>query len=147
MTEIPPRPIDLEALIRAHPFIRIERPPELWKIDVDDVLFIRFFGELLVALLGRNGGELANVTVQFSNVVIESDAAGPMPEGEFVAVTGLFNADTTPEISRIPNAGSRPSLLSSDLEYAAANAGGAWAYTRSLGGVLGSVTVFFSRRR
>ena len=61
MTSIPPRPIDLEALITAHPFITIQRPQELWQPDVDDVLFIRFFGELLVALLGRNGGELAAV--------------------------------------------------------------------------------------
>ena len=145
MTGVPPRPIDLEALIRAHPFITIERPPELWQVEIDDVLFIRFFGELLVALLGRNGGELAAVAVQFSNVVVEPATAGPMPQGEFVAITGLFSADSVPEFARVPDRHAKPPLLSTDLESAAATAGAVWAYTRSLGGGKGGVTVLFPR--
>jgi len=146
MTVVPPRPIDLHALIRAHPYITIERPPELWQPDVDDVPFIRFFGELLVASLSRNGGDLARVTVHISNVVIDPSAADPMPPGEFVAVTGIGEGDWGPELARCPTVGSRPPLVSDDVESAAAAAGAAWAYTRTLDRGRGSVTVLFRRR-
>jgi hypothetical protein len=146
MDLVPPRPIDLQALIAAHPFITIERPPELWQPDADDVRFIRFFGELLALLLARNGGELAAVTVNVSNVFVDASAADPMPEGEFVAITGFGGGDWSPEIARRPAGQSRPALGTEDLELAAAAAGAVWAYTRQLSGDRGSVTVLFRRR-
>jgi hypothetical protein len=146
MNLVPPRPTDLDALIAAHPFITIERPPELWQPDANDVRFIRFFGELLALLLARNGGELAAVTVNISNMVVEASAAGPMPDGEFVAITGFGAGDWSPEIARCPAPQSRPALGTEDLEAAAAAAGAAWAYTRQLSGDRGSVTVLFRRR-
>jgi hypothetical protein len=36
-----PRRIDLGALLNAHAFMRVERPPDLWEVGVDDDTFIR----------------------------------------------------------------------------------------------------------
>ena len=139
-------PIDIEALIRAHPYINIERPPEVWQPDSDDALFIRFFGELLAAILARNGGKLANVTVGISNVVVEPTTAGPIPQGEFVAITGFLAGDALREVARVPDGATLPPVVSRDLESAAAAAGAAWVYTRALTDQRNSVTVLFSRR-
>ncbi len=43
-----PRRIDLDALLTAHAFMRVERPPELWQVDIDDEPFIRMLGEMIV---------------------------------------------------------------------------------------------------
>jgi hypothetical protein len=146
MTGVPPRPVDLAALIRAHPFITIEYPPELWQPDVDDVRFIPFFGEVIVASLVRNGQVLADVTINVSNVVIEPSAAGPMPAGEFIGITAYGPGNWGGDVARHPVHGARPPLVSADLEAAAAAAGARWAYTRDLGQNTGSVTVLFARR-
>ena len=143
----PPRTIDLDALIRAHPFIAIERPPELWQTDADDALFIRFFGEMIAASLVRNGGNLAAVTISFNNLVIELPAADPMPAGEFVAVTAHGPGDWGGDQSRRPRSDAHPSIVSRDFESAAATAGAQWAYSRDLGKGGGSVTVLFRRRQ
>lgn len=34
---VEPRRIDLDALLNAHAFMRVERPSQLWEVDVDDV--------------------------------------------------------------------------------------------------------------
>ena len=112
-------------------------------IDADDLLFIRFFGELIAASLVRNGGNLGAVTINFSNVVIEPDAADPMPAGEFVAVTARGPGDWGGDVSRRPSGGARPPLAGPDLESAAASAGARWAYSRNLGADGGSVTFLF----
>jgi hypothetical protein len=43
---VEPRRIDLDALLNAHAFMRVERPPLLWEVDVDDEPFIRTLGEM-----------------------------------------------------------------------------------------------------
>ena len=40
----------LDALIRAHGFMRTERPPELWEADTEDVRFIPLLGEMIARL-------------------------------------------------------------------------------------------------
>jgi hypothetical protein len=144
--DLPPRPVDLAALLRAHPYIAIERPPVLWPPDADDVPFVRVFGELIAASLVRNGGDLAAVTINVSNVVIEPEAGGRMPVGEFVAVTARGRGEWGPEIARAPDPSRQPPLVTSDLEAAATAAGVVWAYTRRLGDRQGSVTLLFKRR-
>jgi len=141
-----PRPIDLDALIRAHPFIGIERPRDLWTIGVDDDLFIRFFGELIAASLVRNGNVLDAVEINFSHVVIEPESADPMPAGEFVAVSARGPGDWGDDLSRRPSAHAQPPIVGADFEAAAAAAGADWAYTRNLGADGGSVTVLFRRK-
>jgi hypothetical protein len=36
----------LDALLRAHGFMRVERPPRLWEADTDDERFIPLLGEV-----------------------------------------------------------------------------------------------------
>jgi hypothetical protein len=49
--------MDLEALLRAHPFMKVERPPQLWSPDTEDEPFLRMLGEMIALGLGR-GNEL-----------------------------------------------------------------------------------------
>jgi hypothetical protein len=98
------------------------------------------------AHLGADGGVLARVTIGLAHVVIEPDVAGPMPAGEFLAVTARGEGEWGPEVSRVPDASSRPGMVSADLEGAAAAAGARWGYTRVLGANRGSVTLLFTRR-
>ncbi len=143
---IEPRPIDLEATLRAHPFVRVERPPELWQPDALDVPFVGLLGEMLAAALGRNGITLAEVTLNVSNISVDEASAGPMPAGEFVAVTVSSAGNWGPELQRVPAVDQRPPIVSHYVEHAAVTAGVRWAYTRDLGDGRGSVTVFFNRR-
>jgi hypothetical protein len=39
-------PLRFDALIRAHGFMRTERPPEIWEADTEDVRFIPLLGEM-----------------------------------------------------------------------------------------------------
>jgi hypothetical protein len=136
---------ELEGLIRAHSFLKVERPLELWEPDAELEPFIRALGEMIAAGLVRNGQELGEITLNVSNVVVEESAAGPMPMGEFVAVTIRSGGDWSPEATWDPAAPRDGSLVSSDLEAALTVASAAWAYTRDLGGE-GSVTVLYPRR-
>ena len=85
----------LDALLRAHGFMKVERPPELWEADTEDTTFIPLLGEMIVACLLR-GGKLEQLTLNASNVVVEKDVAPPQP-GEYVAVsisgTVIWDAD------------------------------------------------------
>ena len=135
---------ELEGLLRAHSFLQVERPPELWEPDVELEPFIRLLGEMIAAGLVRNGQELGEITLNVSNVVVDEAAAGPMPMGEFVAVTIRSAGDWNPETTWDPVTEHDGSLVSHDLENALSVASAAWAYTRELGDE-GSVTVLFPR--
>jgi hypothetical protein len=45
----------LDALLRAHGFMRVERPPQLWEADTDDLTFIALLAEMVAASLARGG--------------------------------------------------------------------------------------------
>jgi hypothetical protein len=135
---------ELEGLLRAHSFLKVERPPELWEPDVELEPFIRLLGEMIAAGLVRNGQELGEITLNVSNVVVDEAAAGPMPMGEFVAVTIKSAGDWSPETTWDSVGEHDGSLVSHDLENALTVASAAWAYTRELGDE-GSVTVLFAR--
>jgi hypothetical protein len=96
--------------------------------------------------LVRNGQELSEIMLNVSNVTVESDAAGPMPAGDFVAVTIRSGGDWSPETTWDPAARHDGSLVGRDLEAALTTASAAWAYTRELGADAGSVTVLYPRR-
>ena len=133
---------ELEGLLRAHSFLRVERPPELWEPGVELEPFIRLLGEMIAAGLVRNGQELGEITLNVSNVTVEPEAAGPVPAGDFVAVTIRSGGDWSPETTWDPAAEHDGFLVSRDVEAALSRASAAWAYTRQLGEE-GSVTVFF----
>ncbi|HJS25503.1 MAG TPA: hypothetical protein VJ913_00055 [Actinomycetota bacterium] len=44
--------MELEALLRAHGFMRIESPPEPWEADTQDEAFLKMLGEMIVIGLG-----------------------------------------------------------------------------------------------
>jgi hypothetical protein len=137
---------ELDGILNAHVFLRVERPPVLWETDVDLEAFIRALGETIAAGLVRNGQELSEITLNVSNVTVEPEAAGPMPVGDFVAVTIRSGGDWSPETTWDPDARHDGSLVGHDLETALTTASAAWAYTRELGADAGSVTILYPRR-
>jgi hypothetical protein len=133
----------LDATLRAHGFMRIERPPLLWEIDVaDDRPFFRLLGELIAHGLGR-GSELSELLLAASNVTIEPETLREVAAGDYVALTIRGRGDWGPEQTWVPASAAR--LVGADLDRAAREAGIAWGYTRVLGPDEGSITVLFPR--
>lgn len=139
-----PRRIDLDAVLTAHAFMRVERPPELWAIDVDDDVFIRMLGELIVVgLLHHN--VLAELTLNVANVTVGEDGPAGVDAGDHVAVTVRGPGTWEEEVAWTP-ASDEP-LWSSDLDTAVRAASASYAYLRPLGDDGGSITVFIPRSR
>ena len=135
------RASELDGILNAHAFLRVERPPKLRSTTVELEPFVRLLGEVIVAALARNGQKLEEITLNVSNVVVDAEAAGPSPEGEYVAVTIRSRGDWSPETAWTP--GAETTLISADLTAALASARASYAYTRRLAGAAGSITVFF----
>ena len=93
-----PRRIDLDALLTAHAFMRVERPPELWQVDVEDEPFIRMLGEMIVVGLLHHD-VLADLTLNASNVTVGDDGPDGVAPGDYVAMTvrgpGAWERDIT----------------------------------------------------
>ncbi len=137
--------IDVESVLRAHPFLRTEAPPEPWQPEADDEAFFPLLGEMIAAGLAR-GNELGDLTLSFANVAVQPSAAGPIPEGEHVAVTIRGRGDWSPERTWSREGGaSPPPFVTTDLETAAMNSGAVFAYTRQFAAGEGSITTLFSR--
>jgi hypothetical protein len=134
--------MDLDGPLRAQSAVKVERPPTLWEADTETEPFLALLGQLIALGLGR-GNELADLTLNVSNVVVEpDDEEGSISEGEFVAIT-LRGAGTWEDDSWRP--GIEPTSASlRQLGPAAAEAGAVHAYERNLGAE-GSVTVFLPR--
>ena len=80
-------------------------------------------------------------------VTVTTDAADPLPPGDFVAITIRGRGDWSPEVARRPLQNGDPPLVNTDLRScSAAAAGAAYCYTRVLASDEGSVTAFFARR-
>ena len=135
---------ELDGLLNAHAYLRVERPPTLWPPDSELEPFTRLLGEMIAAGLVRNGGVLAELTLNVSNVVIEPEVAGPLPAGEFVAVTIRGQGDWKPETSW--TAPARSGAVLKSVQEAASAAGAAHLYSRVLGDDDGSVTVLLPRQ-
>jgi len=138
---------ELEALLRAHSYLRMERSPVLWAVSTEVEAFGRCLGEMIAAGLARNGGRLGEVTLNVSNVTVEPGVAEPIPAGDFVAFTIRTLGNWSPEATWSPREVGAPLLVNSDLSVAAAKAGAAYGYSRNFGNGGGSVTVFFERGR
>jgi hypothetical protein len=131
--------MQLDALLRAHGFLRVERPPLLWEVAAEDVPLVRLLGEMIAAALAR-GTELADVILNVANVTVMP--GGDHPErpplaGDYVAFTIVAGAGAFLPERAWP--GSEP-LVSPDLDAAARAAGARYGYTRER-----SVTVFLPR--
>jgi hypothetical protein len=141
----------LESLLRAHEFMKIERPPELWEADTEDVRLIPLLGEMIASGLAV-GASLGELTLGASNVVVstfEDDDAGaqsiqvPNP-GEYVALTVSGPTDFGADGAWYPGTGSSQRLLAR-LTGRLDVAGVRFAYIRQLPSS-GSFTVFLRRK-
>jgi hypothetical protein len=134
--------VDLGPYLRAHSYLRVERPFTLWPADVDDVALIRLTGEVLAFALGR-GTELADILMRASNVTVPGDDS-PVAAGDYVALTFAGAGDWSPEVSWTPATDGKRVLVNDDVTRAARAAGIPWAYTR-VEADGGSVTIFLRR--
>jgi hypothetical protein len=135
--------VKLDAWLRAHAFMRVERPPRLWEIDVaDDRPFVRLLGELIALGLVR-GSPLEELVLNASNVTVEPGTLAEVPPGDYVALSVRGRGDWSPEQTWRPAAAER--LVGADVDRAAREAGVVYAYARVLGTDEGSITVFFPR--
>ncbi len=137
--------MEFDAILRAHGFMRTERPPELWEADTRDEVFLPMLGEMIALGLGR-GNELEALTLNVSNTTVEPDddpeEEAWAPAGDYVAVTVRGAGSWQDDLWR---AGQGPTKgLLSDIGPAADTAGAVLAYTRDLGAG-GSVTVLLPR--
>lgn len=129
-------PLRLAPLLRAHEFMKIERPPVVWDADTEDTRFVPLLGEMIAAALGK-GTPLAELTLSAANVVVEpyadgEDATHQSPDpAEYVAVTvrGVadFGADATWKASAPP-----PPGLLARLNERLEIAGARYAYLRRM---------------
>ena len=142
MIALEPRRIDLEALLNAHAFMRVERPPTLWEVAVDDEPFIRMLGEMIVVGLLHHD-VLAELTLNVANVTVDDDGPDGVGVGDYVAISvsgpGEWERD-----ARWTPASTEP-FWSPDLDAAIRAASGSFAYRRRLGEDEGSITVFIPR--
>ena len=134
--------MNLEPILRAHGFMHVEHPPQMWEADTQDETFLRVHGEMIAIGLGR-GNELERLTLSVANVTAEpDDEGGWIPAGDYVAVSvrggGAWAEDTW-------SAGhGRTNGLLRDVGPAADAAGAVYADARDLGST-GSVTTLFPR--
>ena len=138
-----------DALLRAHGFMKIERPPEMWEADTEDVRFIPLLGEMIAAGIG-GGSPLEELTLNVSSVVVQPDPCAEAgqgrrpPQGEYVAVTVRGKTDLGPDDSWLPGDVGRDLL--GRLRQRLADAGACYAYVRRIPPE-GSITVFLRRTK
>ena len=133
--------MNLEPLLRAHEFMRVERPLNFWQADAEDVRLVPLIGEMIAVGLSR-GNALGELTLNAANVVVEADD-GLVAVGEYVALSVLGKGDWRPEWTWRAGA-TLPASAYSDLGRALANSGAVFAYARHIGDG-GSVTIFLRR--
>jgi hypothetical protein len=133
--------VDLGPVLRAHSYLHVERPFELWPAAVEDEPLIRLLGETIAFALGR-GTEPGDLLLRANNVTVEDDA--PIGAGDHVTLTIGGVGDWSPELSWLPDDPAAPVLVNDGVTRAARVAGVRWAYTRAFRDH-GSVTLFFPR--
>ncbi len=135
--------MELDALLRAHEFMRVERPPLLWEAEAELQPVIRMLGELL-ALALRHHNDLATLTLNASNVTLEPDGPDGVAPGDYVALTVRGPGDDWEDLTWRPGAPETTFDRFGDLGRALEGAGARFAYTRLLGDG-GSITVLLPR--
>mgnify|MGYP003439530771 FL=1 len=139
--------MDLEAHLRSHAFMKVERPPLMWSPDTEDEPFLLMLGEMIALGLGR-GTELADLTLNVSNVSVdpdeEDDEGESIPQGDYVAVTVRGAGAREDDLWRAGQ-GETTGLLG-NVGPAARVSGAVYVYSRNLGSE-GSVTALLPRLR
>jgi len=134
-----------EALLRAHSFMKVERPREIWEGETEDWRFIPLLGEMIAAGLA-DGAPLEELTLNAANVTVahgEDDEDLSLPSGDFVAITVSGAVDFGPDARWLPSAPPAAGILLR-LDEKLESAGARFAYVRREG-ARGSLTVFIVR--
>ena len=136
-----------DALLRAHAYLNVQRPPEIWEADTEDVRFVPLLGEMIAAVLSK-GAALGDLTLNVSNVVIQpqmdEDDRSDLQPGDYVAVTVSGAADLGPDLVWTPEKGAASGSLER-LDQRLRTAGVSYAYLRRIPPT-GSITVFLGRQ-
>src|SRR5262249_8555839 len=137
--------MQLRPLLRAHGFLQVNYPPQLWDVDAEDTTLVPMLGEMIAAALAR-GNELGSIELTAGNVTVEPEDwldAQPIiaAPGDYVAITIGGTGDWTPEMIWHPTPTGAPTLINADLDAAARRAGVVVAYIRQMDD-RGTVTVF-----
>lgn len=133
-----------DALLRAHEFVQVQRPPEVWEADTDDGRFVPLLGEMLSAFVSRDV-PLDEITLLVSNVIMPDDPEslhGP-PAGEWVAVTVSGPTDVGADETWTPSTPRSNSTLGC-LHPRLVEAGARYAYVRRTS-PRGSLTILLPR--
>ena len=135
--------MDIGPYLRAHSFLRVERPLELWEVECPEREFLGLLGELIVAGLLR-GNALGDLLLNASNVVVEDDTpGGAPPRGRFVALTISGAGDWEPDLTWTSARPVIRGLVGADLDAAFRAAGVPYAYVR-VGCEGGSATAYLT---
>jgi hypothetical protein len=122
--------------------MRVERPPSLWEVDVDDEPFTRMLGEMIVVGLLHHD-LVAELTLNASNVTVGDDGPDGVVPGDYVAISikgpGAWESDA------IWTLASTEPFWGPDLDAALRAASASFAYRRRLSHDEGSITVFIPR--
>jgi hypothetical protein len=135
--------MQLDAFLRAHGFMTVERPPELWEADVELEPLTRAMGELLAYAL-RHHNDLSGLVLNASNVTIESEGPRGISSGDYVALT-VRGPGAWKDVSWIQSDPPTTFDKFGDLAGALTAAGAVHAYARDLGPEGGSITVLYAR--
>lgn len=134
-----------DALLRAHEFMNIERPPKIWEADTEDDRLLPLLGEMIASGLAK-GAELASLTLSAANIVVEKpvDEEDEPEPGEYVALTVRGAGDWGPD-GTWPAAGAPRSPWLDHMNERLQIAGAVYAYVRNFASD-SSVTIFLRRR-
>lgn len=135
--------MELDAFLRAHEFVRVERPPVLWEANAELEPVIRMMGEML-ALALRHHNDLAALTLNASNVTVEGDPPDGAELGDYVALTVSAPGDDWEDLTWRPGSPATTFDQFGDLGRALEGAGVRFAYTRRLEDG-GSITIWLPR--
>jgi hypothetical protein len=134
---------ELGNLLRAHGYLHVERPPELWDVETTELEpFVRVMGEVIAACLARNGGELESLVLSVANVHVAADSADPLPAGDLVALSVTGPGDWA-DASWVPDQGA--GFVNTYLPTALSAAGAVYAYSRRREPSAGSLTALYRR--
>jgi len=135
-------PVSVEAMLRAHSYMRTGRPSDRWDPDVDDQTFFALLGEMIVVGMHR-GNDLGELTLSVTNVTVMPGAEGPIPAGDHVAITVSGRGDWTPEQTWSREAGaSEEPFVTTDLEAAIVASDAIYGYTQA-SAEAGGITAMF----
>ena len=135
-------PVSVEAMLRAHSYMRTGRPSDTWDPDVDDQTFFALLGEMIVVGM-HHGNDLGELTLSVTNVSVMPGAEGPIPQATTWPSPSPAAA-TGPRSRRgaVEAGASEEPFVTADLEAAIGASDAIYGYTQA-SGETGGITAMF----